>query len=409
MHVRALLPAALALLLAAAGCSPVAEHDAAAPAAPPLAPSALPGAPILQQLLVLADEGVDLQAFAGEQGLTLVSLYPGSGLGLLVGEADPALLAGDPRIVAAQGDGVVGLAEPQSLVLGFHEGELDPDRPFDQRALRGLRLAEAHQDSRGAGVLVAVLDTGVDAEHPHLAARLDLRPAPFLGEPLEQAAGVDSDGDGQLDEAFGHGTHMAGLVATVAPAASILPVRVLDSDGVGTSWQVAVGLQWALLAGADVVNLSLSLSEDSSVVDALLQRMEAAGIAVVAAAGNAGGESAWPARSDRVAGVVALDDTGHVAAFSNRGGVQLGAPGTGIASSYPGGGWATGDGSSMSTAIVSGCLALLRASRPDAPQRLYSTADPIQPADAVEHGAVDPVEALATARGSRTLELHEGN
>jgi thermitase len=116
-----------------------------------------------------------------------------------------------------------------------------------------LRLDQAHAISRGAGVTVAVLDTGIDFDHPALAGRV-LAGYDFLDRDAD-ASEAEAPSSGK---AFGHGTHVAGLIALVAPEARILPVRVLDPQGVGNVWRIAEGVVYAQQQGASVINLSLS-------------------------------------------------------------------------------------------------------------------------------------------------------
>ena len=149
----------------------------------------------------------------------------------------------------------------------------NPQAYAAQWAPAALRLAEAHRLSTGAGVRVAVLDTGVDRRHPALAGRL-----------LPGFDFVDYDDDpseegSEADVAFGHGTHVAGLVALVAPDAMIMPVRVLDADGQGNAWVLAEALMYAIDPdgdpstddGAHVINLSLGTTTRTRIFDAVVE------------------------------------------------------------------------------------------------------------------------------------------
>ncbi len=103
-----------------------------------------------------------------------------------------------------------------------------------------MHLVEAHRVRRGAGVIVAVLDTGVDRRHPALAGRM-LAGFDFVdndSDPSEEGSVVEGP--------YGHGTHVAGLVALAAPEAKILPIRVLDRRGVGNMWVLSEAIRYAL-------------------------------------------------------------------------------------------------------------------------------------------------------------------
>ena len=227
----------------------------------------------------------------------------------------------------------------------------------------------------GTGARVAVLDTGVAADaqrrhpllgHRYLAAQGDI-------DPLD----TDRPADG-LDDQAGHGTFVAGIIAMLAPEAGLIPIRVLSSDGLTDEITVALGLLRAAEAGADVINLSLGgYTEDDQapvVLEAVLDRLDP-GIAVVAAAGNAGSRRLfWPAAFKRVLAVAALDTTrGRCvpAPFSNHGWwVDACAPGTRVRSCFVAGkrvaedhsvvafdGYASWDGTSFAAPHVAAMIA----------------------------------------------------
>lgn len=240
-----------------------------------------------------------------------------------------------------------------------------------QWATEKMQLERAHRISRGAGVTVAVLDTGVDAAHPLLASRLagGFDFVDVDSDPSEQGPGG----------AFGHGTHVAGLIATVAPDAKIMPLRVLDPDGVGNVWVLAEALRFALnpdgdpttADGAGVINLSISTMHRTRLLRELVETAQAAagGAPVVAAAaGNSASSSPIYPAGENVDGLLAVGAStaaDELAAFSSRGSwVHVTAPGVQIASSVPGDAFAAWSGTSMATALVSGEAALVRAADP---------------------------------------------
>ena len=156
----------------------------------------------------------------------------------------------------------VSLTTPQSYAIAHQ-----------QWAWKKINLTTAQRISTGQGVVVAILDTGVDFTHP------DLRNKTLPGF---DALGVYPDGR----DVQGHGTFVAGVVSQVAPGATILPVRVLDANGFGTTEAVMSGLQYAIDHGASVVNLSLSSSVNSKTLHQLIQTARAKGVSVISAAGN---------------------------------------------------------------------------------------------------------------------------
>ena len=268
-----------------------------------------------------------------------------------------------------------------------------------QWAPEALRLPEAQRLTTGAGVRVAVLDTGVDRLHPVLAGRL-----------LPGFDFVDFDNDpaevgSRADISFGHGTHVAGLVALVAPSAQIMPLRVLDAQGVGNAWVLAEAMLYAVDPdanpatndGAQVINLSLGSLSRTHLLDTIAklatcaipaavvlptdpladpgyngdrQRCNAfSGAVVVAAAGNDASDSEreYPAAEGAygLLAVTASDAALRIASFSNFGSwVHIAAPGEGITSAVPGGGFGTWSGSSMAAPLAAGTAALVRALNP---------------------------------------------
>lgn len=262
---------------------------------------------------------------------------------------------------------------------------------------------------RGAGVDIAVIDTGVDLTHPELAGHTTTG-----GASLNGAASVTAGGGGV--DPHGHGTHVAGIAAAtadnglgisgVAPLATIIPVRVLGPTGGGWSSDVAAGITWAVDAGAEVINLSLGASSQSQAMTNAITYAMANGVVVVAAAGNGGANGAvnYPAADNRTLAVASIDPSRGISGFSTHGSyVDLAAPGSGVLSTTPNGSYEYKSGTSMATPFVSGVAALLigldRSLTPDTlANRLISTADDAGAPGvdaAFGYGIINPVRAMA--------------
>ena len=258
-----------------------------------------------------------------------------------------------------------------SWVVGGSDGEY-----ASQWASENIRLPAAHTATTGAGIVVAILDTGIDMEHPALRDRL-VPGYDFIDEDTEP----QEDGEEERDAAFGHGTHVAGLVALAAPGASIMPLRTLRSDGTGDIWTQVRAIRYAINNGADVINLSYSFEVRSQLLDEVLgqvtcvaggildcRQLTRPGAVVVAAAGNSGMRlREYPAgdQAPGILGVGANTSSNALAPFSTYGSwVQLMAPGDHIMSTIPGGGYASWSGTSMSTPLAAGVVALVRAAYP---------------------------------------------
>lgn len=198
-------------------------------------------------------------------------------------------------------------------------GRFKPDDPYykHQWHLDQIQMPDAWARTRGADVVVAVIDTGVLG-----TSRGRFKQAPDLAQ-TRFVPGYDFvDDDDQPDDEHGHGTHVAGTVAQstnnglgvagVAPAAAIMPIRVLDARGGGRWGSVAAGIRWAADNGADVINLSLGGGTPSSAIRNAIAHAHSKGVVVVAAAGNTGrGRVQYPAahRFAIAVGAVRYDET----------------------------------------------------------------------------------------------------
>jgi type VII secretion-associated serine protease mycosin len=289
-------------------------------------------------------------------------------------------------------------------------------------ALARLAAERAWASSTGAGVLVAVVDSGVDVGNAHLAAAV---------QPGVDLVGLAGDPAGRTDTA-GHGTAVAGQIAArrvegsgvvgLAPDATILPVRVYYADDdqareAGTApdaGRIAAGIDAAVAAGAQVVNVSMSTPNDSPALRDAVARAAAARSLVVASAGNRSTSSdetdgpRYPAAYDGALAVTAVDADDRPSGDAIHGPhVEVAAPGTNVLTAYHAAGdcMLSGDGTSTSfaTAYVSAAAALVAARYPEETpaqwaHRLTVTAARDQPAerdDLVGWGVVRPDEALA--------------
>ncbi|MGE3270484.1 MAG: S8 family serine peptidase [Chloroflexota bacterium] len=229
----------------------------------------------------------------------------------------------------------------------------------NQYAVDRTDLDQAQRIERGRGQTVAVLDTQVDALHPafllHIKGGLDLVPNSLL-------TALPTQG-----RARGHGTFVAGIVRRAAPEAVVLPVRVLNDDGRGSTAQVAAGIRWAVKHGATVINMSLHTPTDTRVMREAVAYAQGKGVVLVAAYGNEGknAPAAYPADYPGVISVMATDQHDARASFSNYGRAGLvAAPGVNIISAYPTAMWAIGSGTSYAAPWVAGQAALVREAKP---------------------------------------------
>jgi subtilisin len=218
---------------------------------------------------------------------------------------------------------------------------------------------------RGAGVKIAVLDTGIDYNHPDLAANV---------KGGDNFISLDPDFHDYWDDSSrSHGTHVAGIIAAirngsgvvgVAPEAELYAVKVLDGAGFGDISSLVAGIEWAIANGMHVINISAGLVEPSLALEQACRSAWEAGILVVAAAGNTyGGPVAYPAAYDSVVAVSATDPQDAVIDLSSTGPeVNLAAPGYDVYSTASGGGYKLTRGTSQAAPHVTGVAALVLSS-----------------------------------------------
>ena len=264
--------------------------------------------------------------------------------------------------------------------------------------VRRVDAPAAWSVTQGEGVRVAIIDTGIDAQHPDLAGQV--------------AGGYNAlDASRPYFDDNSHGTHVAGTIAArldgrgvvgVAPKARLYAVKVLDSTGGGGIVSVIKGLVWCARNDIQVANMSLGSPVGSIFLRLAVRYAVSHGVTLVAAAGNSGGSVEYPGAYDGVIAVAASDDHDQLASFSSRGRqVEFIAPGVDVNSTIPGGRYAVYSGTSMATPHVAGlsALAVARgAAGPDGVRAaLERAAAPLAlSADQQGHGMIDAARLVRT-------------
>lgn len=260
-------------------------------------------------------------------------------------------------------------------LIPYRVEEIAEQAPQIPEGVRMIQAPEIWQEAeRGKGNVLAILDTGCQADHPDLQDRI------VGGRNFTS----DFNGDAEnFDDNNGHGTHVAGTIAAsyreeggiagVAPEAHLLILKVLTGEGSGEYQGIIDGIHFAVdWRGPEgemvsVISMSLGGPEDVAELHEAIKRAVDAGIPVVCAAGNEGDDSpdtdefAYPGAYGEVIQVGAVDFDRRIANFSNTNDeIDLVAPGTDIYSTFPGGKYASLSGTSMATPHVSGALALIK-------------------------------------------------
>jgi membrane-anchored mycosin MYCP len=298
-------------------------------------------------------------------------------------------------------------------------GPVNRKLPYEDQLYDLPRLASL---ATGAGVRVAVVDSGVDARHPQLKGRV--------------AAGRDllHDGPDGRQDCIGHGTAVASIIAAaqqdgvpfhgLAPEATIVPVRITEKETIdgkevgpdGSPAEFADAIAWAARrsgGNARVINLSVVMTQDNAAVRQAVKEAVKAGVVVVAAAGNNGkpgdpNSTPYPAAYPGVIGVGAVDGNGVRASFSQHGSyVDITAAGTGITAATPGSGHGGFEGTSFATPFVAATAALILQREPrltpaQVQGRLVATADPAPGggrSDEYGYGLLNPYRAVTETLG----------
>ena len=264
-----------------------------------------------------------------------------------------------------------------------------------------LQIPAAHQIGQGDGVIVAVVDTGVNANQPELIGNL----IPGYDNSFGDNGLIDDDGHGTAMAALiaAHGTSVADGMLGMAPKAKILPIKTGVSSG--STPDFVSGVSWAVDHGAKVIGMSFVGSKSDSRVEAAIASAVAADVVLVAAAGNRPEDTkvGWPAAYPGVIAAAGVDRNGNHADISVTGPeIVLSAPAVDITSPHADGQYVTASGTSDAAAIVSGVAALVRSKYPtmsaaEVVHRLTATAIDKGPPgrdDEYGYGIVNPVAAL---------------
>ncbi|WP_142825963.1 S8 family peptidase [Planococcus soli] len=278
----------------------------------------------------------------------------------------------------------------------------DPEFAKLQYHHQKIETAAAWNQTKGsADVVVAVIDDGMDLLHSELANQFI---APY--DALNKQAGTISPGF--------HGTHVAGLIAGsadngtwgagVAPHTKIMPIDVFDDGGYAYTSDLIHGIEHAIAANVDIINMSLGSYYYSKALDQAIQQAHKEGIVIVAAAGNDGTRSAhYPSSMANVISVGAVTNNDTSSLFSNKGpSIDVTAPGTDVYSSLPNNLFGPLSGTSMAAPIVSGVAALIKADQPSLSNKeieklIFSSSDDLGKAgrdDVYGHGRVNARKAL---------------
>lgn len=392
--------------------------------------------PVMAQTsyILTLPSSVDVQSFAASHGLTVVSeIRDGSTCTYVVSSVSSDVIAveteveTDLRVSSFEPNAAVSLPEtlngltgpvltqstagiletlPGRTLVSFF-GSTVPSNYISQTATTIIRLPDARAafPITGAGT-IAIIDTGVDPQHPALAgvlvpgfdfthntagvpsefsdlsqdavAQINQSTAGILEQqnvvPLNSYAAAILDQstagilEGLVPQDFGHGTMTAGVAHLVAPTAKIMPIKAFSADGTATESNIIQAIYFAADHGANVISMSFSMPVSSPSLQTAVQYALGKGIVVIASSGNDGLKTlVYPASIGGVQGVGSSSNLDVRSTFSNYGSgvVLLAAPGEGVITTYPGGNYAAGWGTSFSAPMVAGAASLVLQARPN--------------------------------------------
>ncbi|WP_077489450.1 S8 family serine peptidase [Sinomonas mesophila] len=364
---------------------------------------------------VLRQHGLSDGPSIGSTGARLIRVPAGKELRLV------AALGNNPAVEYAEPDAVATVATadeyfPRQYALQ-NDGQSFTNTAGTVTVAGGkadadIDAVDAWTVTTGGGTKVAILDTGVATDNADITPKVAAR------------ANFSSSTNGE--DFYGHGTHVAGIVAATAdntvgvagvcPGCTILDGKVLNDAGSGSASSIARGIDWAVAQGAKVINMSLGMRVSSSTLEIAVNNAWKQGAVIVAAAGNTGTQSKiYPGAYTNVIAVAATDNRDAKASFSTYGAkwVDVAAPGVNIYSTFPNHAFALGDaygrspgfdiasGTSMASPIVAATAALAWSAHPGSTnasvrQKVESTADRIKPGTGSywAHGRVNAGKAV---------------
>lgn len=308
-----------------------------------------------QQILVKFKPGTSLPEVAEihrQLGGQVKQTIPGIGVQVVTVPKGEVMA----RLKAYSSNAKVAYAEPDFLA----QADGSPDDPWfgNQWGMVKVQAPQAWEVITGStSINIAILDTGVDLDHPDLANKV--------------ISNINFSSSATVDDVHGHGTHVAGIAAAITNngigvaglgyTSSLMNVKVLGDDGLGYDSWIAKGIIWAADNGAEVINLSLGSPEPGSTMEAAVNYAWSKGVVIVASAGNNGFTSPfYPAYYTNCIAVAATDSSDSLASFSNRGDwVDVAAPGVSIYSTLINNGYGYKSGTSMASPHVAGLAALV--------------------------------------------------
>lgn len=323
-----------------------------------------------------------------------------------------AELIADPRVVWAEDNVEVVSPEGQGAIRGTTIPAIGGRSQLyaaNTNLLTQINWSSALAEAPGRDVRIAILDTGLTRARSYLWSNV-VGLANFVEKgslPYDMPRNCDSNGNGELDEAVGHGTMIAGIVDQVAPKAKMLIARVADSDGNATAWTIVQGLAFAATHGAEVANISLGSTQAIPALSDVADWCEENDLLVVSGIGNDNtGRALYPARITKVVCVSGLLPDNRKADFSNWDGhCDSAAPATGIVSQWWNGQMGTWSGTSFASPMVAAAVAdCLRRTTPqplgflrDAVVNSGRNIDALNPAYGGELGTLLDIQSLNSA------------